>query len=222
MDPLQTVSTNQIMVHQTEQYLEQKYQASLSGLKAALGLHDVALPPIPAHVLVCKAVALLRYQFSQMQKAESLRTRAYQKSKWDHQPKIRNTKTNTAVFHHDTRHFYGKQQKWNDHVCPPPPMMSADLNVATIGQNLPPAVGATNVNLPPIDWGSDSGFDTVDIERKLKTEMDQKQKIKSEDGSTTETNTQSREWADEIDFAVFDDDIDFDVPVQLDFESDFF
>ena len=73
---------------------------------------------------------------------------------------------------------------------------------------------------PPLDWVSD-GEDTAEIDKKLKAETELKLGIKSENGSTIDTTNEfSNEWDDS--FSVFGDDIDFDIPAQMQLDSDFF
>lgn len=254
---------------QAEQYLEQRYKSSLFQLKVALGLSHVPVT-IPPHILVCKAVALLRYQFSQIQKEDIKQTKA---SPWDH-PKYQSIATpgvNTAndsangsvpisdrevitksvssseskskgsnqiAFHHDTRQFYANSRRHgggtggvsaHSHSAKSVSnsMVISDGN-GNVDQFCPTIGGgaaamgraaAMDTSVPPIDWGSDSGLDTIEIDHKLKTETEQKLGIKSENGSTMDTTNEfTAEWDD---FAVFDEDIDFDVPLQMQFDSEF-
>ena len=96
-------------------------------------------------------------------------------------------------------------------------MPNVDQFCPTIGG----AVAVMDPSVPPIDWGSDSGMDTIEIDQKLKTETEALG-IKSENGSTIDTNTTTNEFSAEWDdFAVFDEDIDFDVPLQMQFDSEF-
>lgn len=211
-----------------EHQLERRYKTALFELKAALGLCAVAVP-IPPHLVVCKAVALLRYQFSQIQKEDGKQSRT---TSWDHPKYGTATKTgansgssNHIAQHHDTRQFYANSARrptvnFN-------PNGSAARFCPTIGGavGVTVAPNVTDSSMPPIDWGSDDGLDTIEIDSKLKTETEQKLGIKAENESTAETTNEfsnefSNEW-DEDHFGTFDDDIDFDVPLQMDFQSQF-
>ena len=225
MDPSLTAPPQcQSLEHQ----LERRYKASLFQLKAALGLCSVAVP-IPPHIVVCKAVALLRYQFSQIQKEDAKQSRA---TPWDH-PKYRtatkmgaNTGSSNSkhiASHHDTRQFYANTVR-RAAATSNPNGNAARFCPAIGGAVDLPLATAPNVadsSAPPIDWGSDDGLDTVEIDRRLKTETEQKLGIKAENESTADTtNELSNEW-DGDHFAAFDDDIDFDVPLQMQFDSQF-
>ena len=226
----------------SQQYRSARYNAAVHGLSAALGLSSVP-HPIPHHILVIKAVALLRYQLSQIQKEDTKQSRA---SPWDH-PKYQSSSNNKpgvntsghlhVAMHHDTRQFYGNHSRRNtvsvtaDSNGKTMAMTNVDQFCPTIGGVMGSTTTMTrNVedsSAPPIDWGSDSGFDTNEMDCKLKKETEQKLQIKSEhEGTSTldSTNELSNEWDDDIDFAVFDHDIDLDLDLtanQMMFKSQF-
>ncbi len=209
------------MNHQLEHQLERRYEASLFGLQAALGLCSVAVP-IPPHLVVCKAVALLRYQFSRIQKEHGKHSRA---TPWDHTKYGAATKTGAdrgsssskhVASHHDTRQFYANTAR----------RAAVTSNRSGNAARFCPTIGgaAPNVadsSVPPIDWGSDDGLDSIEIDRRLKTETEHKLGIKAENESTAETTNEfSNEW-DGDHFAAFDDDDDIEFDVPMHFESHF-
>ena len=211
----------------TEQFLEKRYNESLYQLKCALNLSHIPIE-IPSHVLVCKAVALLRFQFNELNRIEN---KYLSNSPWDH-PKYNNDNNNNKqqqqqhkrtkklkTYHHDTRHFYNKRpNKYNKHenkkngfnlnnssqFCPTIGFHSKQQESSSI---LPP--------LPEIDWNDDN------------QQNQQTSNVKSEFNTNSNSTTMdtTNEFSSEWDYSssaysmLDDEDIEFDIPLQ--FQSDF-
>lgn len=192
---------------QTADEAEVKYEAAIYELKCVLNLSQYS-DDIPAHILICKAVALLNVQFDEIRKTELLKQR---NSQWD-EPKYKpksnvpnkyySKRNGQALIRHDTRHFYSKEQK----------TQKEDLDHAFCST----IQSTDSIELPPIDWNLDNEDDTNEIDTSLQTEAEQKLIIKVEDLS----NELSNEWTDSFSM-ICDDEIDFDVPLEMQFSSDF-
>lgn len=205
-----------------EQYLTSRYRAGLSQLKSALNLSHIPVD-IPPHILVTKAVALLKFQSNELQKVES---KYIKKAPWDHpkyshfknshSPNTHNFKqrnqtgTIATTYYHDTRHFY--KSKISNKIA-------ADYdNASKFCPSIEEETTDTDL-VPPLHFDDDTDCNTMELDQCLQQQTADKLGIKCEPQSMDTTNDFSSELETSAFSMLDDEDIEFDIP--LDFHSNF-
>lgn len=199
-----------------EQYLTQRYHHALMQLKHALNLSHIPVE-IPPHVLVVKAVALLKFQFNDLQKMNQSNANPWDDPKYDqftnsHNSQQRNNKNrNSTIYYHDTRHFYKSHQH----------KTKSELDSSRFCPSIQTETNNSDL-MPPLYFNEDIDCNTMEIDSTLQQQTAEKLGIKCEPRSktmdATNTNEFSSDWETSGAFSMLED-IDFDIP--MDFNSNF-
>lgn len=131
MNPSFMRPTQSVVQDATDKYLHTRYTNAFFQLKTALGLSHIPVT-IPEHVLVCKAIVLLRRQFQQLEK---LNLNQEKSRPWDY-----NHSHHQMHHHHQRRHSSSKSVR----LSRQPRLYSTNLNSSVVVAVSSAAASAAN------------------------------------------------------------------------------